>query len=64
MRPQRFSLARDLMSSPNIFSQRQQGVDEAAYVKAAFLSAVAKGEATSPIISPTHAAELLSTMQG
>ena len=26
------------------------GVDEAAYVKAAFLSAVAKGEATSPLL--------------
>lgn len=40
------------------------GVDEAAYVKAAFLAAVAKGEATSPIVSPTLATELLSTMQG
>lgn len=27
------------------------GVDEAAYVKAGFLAAVAKGEATSPLIS-------------
>ena len=27
------------------------GVDEAAYVKAGYLSAVAKGEATSPLIS-------------
>lgn len=40
------------------------GVDEAAYVKAAFLSAVAKGEATSPLISKAHAVELLGTMQG
>jgi len=40
------------------------GVDESAYVKAAFLSAVAKGEASSPIVSNTHAVELLSTMQG
>eukprot|EP01031_Cornospumella_fuschlensis_P030658 gene30658-37046_t len=40
------------------------GVDEAAYVKAAFLSAVAKGEATSPIVSPEKATELLGTMQG
>ena len=40
------------------------GVDEAAYVKAGFLSAVAKGEATSPLISKQRAAELLGTMQG
>ncbi|WP_043273514.1 bifunctional aconitate hydratase 2/2-methylisocitrate dehydratase [Pseudomonas sp. GM84] len=40
------------------------GVDEAAYVKAAFLSAVAKGEAKSPLIDRKHAAELLGTMQG
>ncbi|WP_341305415.1 bifunctional aconitate hydratase 2/2-methylisocitrate dehydratase [Pseudomonas sp. TMP25] len=40
------------------------GVDEAAYVKAGFLSAVAKGEATSPLISAQHAVELLGTMQG
>ncbi|MGY4535163.1 aconitate hydratase 2/2-methylisocitrate dehydratase [Pseudomonas sp. TE3786] len=40
------------------------GVDEAAYVKASFLSAVAKGEATSPLISKQRAVELLGTMQG
>jgi hypothetical protein len=40
------------------------GVDEAAYVKAGFLSAVAKGEATSPLISKARAVELLGTMQG
>ncbi|MBL4831834.1 MAG: bifunctional aconitate hydratase 2/2-methylisocitrate dehydratase [Aliivibrio sp.] len=40
------------------------GVDEAAYVKAGFLSAVAKGEVTSPIVSREKAAELLGTMQG
>ena len=40
------------------------GVDEAAYVKAGFLSAIAKGEATSPLISKTLAVELLGTMQG
>ncbi|MCG9712342.1 bifunctional aconitate hydratase 2/2-methylisocitrate dehydratase [Shewanella insulae] len=40
------------------------GVDEAAYVKAGFLDAVAKGEATSPILSATRAVELLGTMQG
>ncbi|MBT1444014.1 bifunctional aconitate hydratase 2/2-methylisocitrate dehydratase [Shewanella sp. JM162201] len=40
------------------------GVDEAAYVKAAFLDAVAKGEAKSPILSAERAVELLGTMQG
>ena len=40
------------------------GVDEAAYVKAGFLSALAKGEATSPLISKQRAVELLGTMQG
>ncbi|WP_449434946.1 bifunctional aconitate hydratase 2/2-methylisocitrate dehydratase [Pseudomonas putida] len=40
------------------------GVDEAAYVKAAFLSAVAKGEAKSPLLDRKHATELLGTMQG
>jgi len=40
------------------------GVDEAAYVKAGFLSAIAKGEASSPLISKTRAVELLGTMQG
>ncbi|WBE24591.1 bifunctional aconitate hydratase 2/2-methylisocitrate dehydratase [Denitrificimonas caeni] len=40
------------------------GVDEAAYVKAGFLSAIAKGEATSPLIDKAHAVKLLGTMQG
>jgi len=40
------------------------GVDEAAYVKAGFLAAIAKGEAASPLISKQHAVELLGTMQG
>ncbi|MRT56340.1 bifunctional aconitate hydratase 2/2-methylisocitrate dehydratase [Enterobacteriaceae bacterium RIT693] len=40
------------------------GVDEAAYVKAGFLAAIAKGDATSPLISPEKAIELLGTMQG
>ncbi|EAA4080638.1 bifunctional aconitate hydratase 2/2-methylisocitrate dehydratase [Salmonella enterica subsp. salamae] len=40
------------------------GVDEAAYVKAGFLAAVAKGETTSPLIAPEKAIELLGTMQG
>ncbi|MCK9534318.1 MAG: bifunctional aconitate hydratase 2/2-methylisocitrate dehydratase [Pseudomonas sp.] len=40
------------------------GVDEAAYVKAGFLSAIAKGEASSPLIDKAHAVKLLGTMQG
>jgi aconitate hydratase 2/2-methylisocitrate dehydratase len=40
------------------------GVDDAAYVKAGFLAAVAKGEANSPMIQPLAAIELLGTMLG
>jgi len=40
------------------------GVDQAAYVKAGFLSAIAKGEAHSPIIDQRHAVKLLGTMLG
>ncbi|WP_110972094.1 bifunctional aconitate hydratase 2/2-methylisocitrate dehydratase [Pseudomonas huaxiensis] len=40
------------------------GVDEAAYVKAAFLSAIVKGDAKSPLIDRKRATELLGTMQG
>jgi aconitate hydratase 2/2-methylisocitrate dehydratase len=40
------------------------GVDEAAYVKAGFLSAVAKGDVSSPIVGREKAAELLGTMLG
>ncbi|HAS8544661.1 TPA: bifunctional aconitate hydratase 2/2-methylisocitrate dehydratase [Vibrio vulnificus] len=40
------------------------GVDEAAYVKAGFLAAVIRGEASSPLVSREHAAKLLGTMQG
>ncbi|MFK7160889.1 bifunctional aconitate hydratase 2/2-methylisocitrate dehydratase [Marinospirillum sp. MEB164] len=40
------------------------GVDEAAYVKAGFLAALAKGETSSPLISAEKAVELLGTMQG
>ncbi|EKO3798289.1 bifunctional aconitate hydratase 2/2-methylisocitrate dehydratase [Vibrio harveyi] len=40
------------------------GVDEAAYVKAGFLTAVAKSEVESPLVSREKAAELLGTMQG
>ncbi|GGA68003.1 aconitate hydratase B [Neiella marina] len=48
-----------------LLSQRvPPGVDEAAYVKAGFLAAVAKGEASSPILSAEQATEWLGTMQG
>ncbi len=40
------------------------GVDPASYVKASFLSAVAQGETTSPLLSPKKAVELLGTMMG
>ena len=40
------------------------GVDEAAYVKASFLSAIVNGEATSPIIDRALATELLGNMHG
>jgi aconitate hydratase 2/2-methylisocitrate dehydratase len=40
------------------------GVDEAAYVKAGFLAAIAKGEVHSPILSAENAVELLGTMLG
>ena len=40
------------------------GVDEAAYVKAGFLSAIVKGEASSPLIDKVFATELLGTMLG
>ena len=40
------------------------GVDEAAYVKATWLSAVAQGQASSPLVSPLEATRLLGTMVG
>lgn len=40
------------------------GVDQAAYVKASFLSAIAQSETTSPLITPIAAVELLGTMMG
>ncbi|HBE58012.1 MAG TPA: bifunctional aconitate hydratase 2/2-methylisocitrate dehydratase [Cyanobacteria bacterium UBA11149] len=40
------------------------GVDEAAYIKAGFLTAVAKGEVTTPLVSPQWAVHLLGTMMG
>jgi aconitate hydratase 2/2-methylisocitrate dehydratase len=40
------------------------GVDQAAYVKAGFLTAIAQGEITSPLVSAIEAVELLGTMVG
>ncbi|KAJ1493642.1 aconitate B N-terminal domain-containing protein [Baffinella frigidus] len=40
------------------------GVDEAAYVKAGFLTAVVEGKTTSPLIDKVKAVQLLGTMQG
>jgi aconitate hydratase 2/2-methylisocitrate dehydratase len=40
------------------------GVDAAAYIKAGFLTAIAKSEITSPLIYPIEAVELLGTMVG
>src|SRR5690606_3511006 len=40
------------------------GVDQAAYVKAAFLADVAKGETKSPLLTPEKAVALLGTMLG
>mmetsp|Transcript_97592 Transcript_97592/g.252560 ORF Transcript_97592/g.252560 Transcript_97592/m.252560 type:complete len:902 (-) Transcript_97592:316-3021(-) len=40
------------------------GVDDASYVKAGFLAAIAKGEAASPLISKEDAVKMLGTMLG
>ena len=40
------------------------GVDDAAYVKAGFLAALAKGETSSPLIDKSKAVKLLGTMLG
>ena len=40
------------------------GVDQAAYVKAAFLADVAQGKASSPLVSREKAVQLLGTMLG
>jgi aconitate hydratase 2/2-methylisocitrate dehydratase len=40
------------------------GVDEAAYIKASFLSAIANGSEISPILTASDATELLGTMLG
>jgi len=49
----------------DLLSQRvPAGVDEAAYVKAGFLAAIAKDEVSSPILDAPRATELLGTMLG
>ena len=40
------------------------GVDEAAYVKASWLSAIAQGSSMSPLLTPGQAVNLLATMIG
>ncbi len=40
------------------------GVDQAAYIKAGFLTAIAKGETISPLVNKEQAVELLGTMLG
>lgn len=40
------------------------GVDEAAYLKAGFLTAITTGDISSPLVNREKAAELLGTMQG
>lgn len=40
------------------------GVDEAAYIKAGFLAAIAKVEVSSPVLNAADATELLGTMLG
>jgi len=40
------------------------GVDEAAYVKASWLAAIAQGSSASPLVSPVQAVKLLATMIG
>ncbi|HSC89990.1 MAG TPA: bifunctional aconitate hydratase 2/2-methylisocitrate dehydratase, partial [Polyangiaceae bacterium] len=48
-----------------LFTERvPAGVDDAAYVKAAFLTALTKGEAQSPLIDKKKAVEILGTMLG
>ena len=49
----------------NLFIHRvPPGVDQAAYVKAGFLSAIAKGDEQCPLIDAAKATELLGTMLG
>ena len=40
------------------------GVDQAAYVKAGFLSAITTGDVASSLVSPVEATQILGTMLG
>ena len=40
------------------------GVDQAAYIKAAFLADIAKGQVETPLICRQHAVQVLGTMLG
>lgn len=74
LNPQQVSELVELLKSPpageeetlvHLITDRvPPGVDEAAYVKAGFLSAIAKGEASSPLIDQKHAIRLLGDMHG
>ena len=49
----------------NLLEERiPAGVDEAAYVKAGFLTAIISGEAKSPLVDRKKAVEILGTMLG
>ena len=49
----------------DLFKERiPAGVDQAAYVKAAFLADITTGETSSPYISKKEAIEILGTMLG
>ena len=49
----------------HMFKERiPAGVDQAAYVKAAFLADITKGSASSPYISKIDAVKILGTMLG
>ena len=57
--------ATDASELVNLLENRiPAGVDQAAYVKAAFLADIAKGVATSALVTPHHAVKLLGTMLG
>lgn len=74
LNPEQVSGLVELLKSPpageeeflsELFLERvPPGVDKAAYVKASFLTAIVKGEASSPLIDRRRAVEILGTMLG
>ena len=57
--------AKDAETLMQLFCHRvPSGVDQAAYIKAAYLTDIAKGVENSSYISPKYAIELLGTMVG